>query len=88
MWLIFSPIFSYHDVSVELGEAFPQGGDCHTLSEEKHQRHFRGKIAMLIEALLKNFQSFLEPEFHLLTIKAEGSFLRSVTDIPYKVYDT
>lgn len=43
---------------------------------------------MLIEALLKNFQSFLGPEFHLLTIKAEGSFLRSVTDIPYKVYDT
>lgn len=34
MWLIFSPIFSYHDVSVELGEAFPQGGDCHTLSEK------------------------------------------------------
>lgn len=43
---------------------------------------------MLIEALLKNFQSFLGPEFHLLTIKAEGSFLRSVADIPYIVYDT
>lgn len=34
MWLIFSPIFSYHDVSVKLGEAFPRGGDCHTLSEK------------------------------------------------------
>lgn len=53
MWLIFSPITSYHDVSWELGEAFPQGGDCHTLSEKKNQRHFSGKIAMLIETLLK-----------------------------------
>lgn len=43
---------------------------------------------MLIEALLKSFQSFLEPEFHLLTIKAERSFLRSVAGIPYVVYDT
>ena len=43
---------------------------------------------MLIEALLKSFQSFLEPEFHLLTIKDERSFLRSVAGIPYIVCDT
>lgn len=43
---------------------------------------------MLTEALLKSFQSFLEPEFHLLTIKDKGSFLCSVADIPYMFYDT
>ena len=43
---------------------------------------------MLIEALLKGFQSFLEPELHLLTIKAERSILRIVAGIPYVVYDT